>query len=308
MMSEGNFPPNDRSIVGGAYAHYFQQFEDELKKLDTQRLVEIVNGHDSVCEGCHEMAGNQAACSIEYAGLFGCMGHDTGFDPTAMPHPLPGIDAIVDATESDDKTRRQHAENALKAIEESFTRAREAAIDDIPNFLREKRGYDVGTGIQTLQGRALDKVVYGDHGAIGLHQEQAIDQHKLARTYPIRVRQILAEGHGIPSWLPVDKENMARELGEINEGLPQHTPVETVANAFIHHHDHLVAELVEHGHKESDLKYDTLADMQKQLSEESRKKARKAGGTRPGGKQKKTRRRKHKRKRQTRMQKQKRRY
>ena len=149
-MSEGNFSPDDQHIIQGAYEHYFRQFEDELKKLSTQRLAEIVDETDSVCEGCHEEAGNQAACSIEYAGLFGCMGHNADFKYPDEEE-LPGIDAIIkDATESDDQAK-MHAEHVLQAIEESFAHAREAAISSIPNFLLERRGYDKEEMIRELR-------------------------------------------------------------------------------------------------------------------------------------------------------------
>ena len=284
-MSVEGLSGADKHLIEDAYNHYLQQFEGVVRKLDTQRLIDAYRGSDSMCEGCHDMAGNQNACSIEYAGLFGCMGYYSSFDYPDEQE-LPGMNTLQEASKSSDQKTKQHAEHVLQAIEDSFTRAKEAAIDSIPYFLKERRGYDMDTGMQTLQGKALDQVVYGDHGAAGLQQEQAIDQHKLTRMYPPGVRQILAEGHGIPSWKPVDKENMVRELGEIGEGVPQHAPVETVANTFIHHHDNRVAELVKRGHKERDLKYDTLAEMQKQLSEESRKKKR-TGGTRRNKRSKK---------------------
>lgn len=279
-MSEGNFSPDDQHIIQGAYEHYFRQFEDELKKLSTQRLVEIVEETDSVCEGCHEMAGNQAACSIEYAGLFGCMGHETGFDPTAMPHPLPGIDAIVDSTESSDQKEKQHAKHVLQAIEDSFTRAKEAAIDSIPDFLQGRRGYDVGTGMQTLQGRALDQAVYGH---AGLREKNALDQHRITRQQPSGLQDIFSLSHNVPSWKPVDKENMIQELGEIGMEIPQDVPVKTIANTFIRHRDRLVAELVDNGHEGSGLESDTLKELQTILSEEGRQGGKKPRTTAEGG-------------------------
>lgn len=317
-MSEGNFSPDDQHIIQGAYEHYFRQFEDELKKLSTQRLVEIVEETDSVCEGCHEMAGNQAACSIEYAGLFGCMGHNADFKYPDEEE-LPGIDAIIkDATESDDQAK-MHAEHVLQAIEESFAHAREAAISSIPNFLLERRGYNAESGMQTLQGKALDQAVYGH---AGLREKNALDQHRITRQQPSGLQDIFSLSHNIPSWKPDDKENMIQELGEIGMEIPQDVPVKTIANIFIRHRDRLVAELVDNGHEGSGLESDTLAELQTILSEEGRqgKKAKKGtGGTRRNkrGKRKsvrallnkrrtqsrgkrKTLRRKHNRKRQTR--------
>ena len=303
IMSQADLSPADQHIVQGAYNHYRREFDRALANIDTERLVAISRGQDSACDGCHDDRGNQEACFVENAGVFGCQGHDVIFNYPDEQE-LPGIDTLKEASDSSDQKERHHAERVLQAIEAAFTRAREETINSLPTFLRERRGYN--TGMQTLQGKALDQVV---DGAGGLRAEQAVDQHRSIRQQPPGLQNILASSHNIPSWTPMDKGYMVRELGEIGVEFSQNTPVETIADAFIHHHDQLVVELVKNGHKERDLKYESLAGLQTQLSENSRK-TRRTGGTRRNkrGKKKsmrrgvrhKTRVQRHKRKRQTR--------